>query len=137
MAIAIKTPQEIEKMRASGAILRKVHQAVGSAVRPGATTMDLERVAESTIRELGAKAAFKGYNDYPACLCTSVNHEVIHGIPSAAKVLREGDIVSVDCGVILDGYYSDAAETYAVGQLTAETRKLLDVTKASLSLIHI
>lgn len=132
MAIALKTPGEIEKMRRSGAVLRQVHKAVGSAVRPGATTMDLERVAEAKIQELGAKAAFKGYNDYPACLCTSVNHEVIHGIPSAKKVLQEGDIVSVDCGVILDGYYSDAAETYAVGQLSAENRRLLDVTKASL-----
>ncbi|MGI4757028.1 MAG: type I methionyl aminopeptidase [Janthinobacterium lividum] len=132
MAIAIKTPQEIEKMRASGSILRKVHEAVGAAVKPGATTMDLERIADARIKELGAKAAFKGYNDYPACLCTSVNNEVIHGIPSAAKVLREGDIVSVDCGVILDGYYSDAAETYPVGHLAEETQKLLDVTKASL-----
>lgn len=132
MAIALKTPGEIEKMRRSGAILRQVHQAVGAAVRPGATTMDLERVAEAKIHELGAKAAFKGYNNYPACLCTSVNNEVIHGIPSAKRVLKEGDIVSVDCGVILDGYYSDAAETYAVGELSAETRKLLDVTKASL-----
>ena len=132
MAIALKTPGEIEKMRRSGAILRQVHQAVGAAVKPGATTMELERVAEAKINELGAKAAFKGYNNYPACLCTSVNHEVIHGIPSPKKVLQEGDIVSVDCGVILDGYYSDAAETYAVGQLSPETRKLLDVTKTSL-----
>lgn len=132
MAIAIKTAQEIEKMRASGVILRQVHKAVGEAVKPGATTMDLERVAEAKIKELGAKAAFKGYNDYPACLCTSVNNEVIHGIPSAKRVLQEGDIVSVDCGVILNGYYSDAAETYAVGRLSPETRKLLDVTKASL-----
>ena len=132
MAIAIKTAQEIEKMRASGVILRQVHKAVGDAVKPGATTMDLERVAEAKIKELGAKAAFKGYNDYPACLCTSVNSEVIHGIPSAKRVLQEGDIVSVDCGVILDGYYSDAAETYPVGRLSPETRKLLDVTKASL-----
>ena len=119
-------------MRASGAILRKVHRAVEAVVKPGATTLDLENVAEAKIKELGAKPAFKGYNDYPACLCTSVNHEVIHGIPSKATVLKEGDIVSVDCGVILDGYYSDAAETYAVGQLSLATRKLLDVTKASL-----
>lgn len=119
-------------MRASGAILRKVHEAVGGAVKPGATTMDLELVAEAKIKELGAKAAFKGYNNYPACLCTSVNHEVIHGIPSAAKVLQDGDIVSVDCGVILNGYYSDAAETYPVGTLSTQTRKLLDITRASL-----
>ena len=132
MAIALKTPGEIEKMRRSGAILRQVHHAVGAAVKPGATTMDLEQVAEAKIKELGAKAAFKGYNDYPACLCTSVNNEVIHGIPSTKRVLKDGDIVSVDCGVILEGYYSDAAETYAVGELSPETRKLLDVTKASL-----
>jgi len=132
MAIALKTPQEIEKMRASGRILRQVHQAVEAAVKPGATTMDLEKVAEAKIKELGARAAFKGYNDYPACLCTSVNDEVIHGIPSAKRVLQEGDVVSVDCGVILDGYYSDAAVTYAVGQVAPAARKLLDVTKASL-----
>lgn len=119
-------------MRASGIILRQVHVAVEAAVKPGATTMDLEIVAEAKIKELGAKAAFKGYNDYPACLCTSVNNEVIHGIPSAKRVLVEGDIVSVDCGVILDGYFSDAAVTHAVGKLSMQTRKLLDVTKASL-----
>lgn len=132
MAITIKTAQEIEKMRASGIILRQVHVAVEAAVKPGATTMDLEIVAEAKIKKLGAKAAFKGYNDYPACLCTSVNNEVIHGIPSATRVLVEGDIVSVDCGVILDGYFSDAAVTHAVGKLSMQTRKLLDVTKASL-----
>ncbi len=132
MAIALKTPGEIAKMRASGVVLRQVHDVVGRAVKPGATTMDLEVLAEAKIRELGAKAAFKGYNGYPACLCTSVNHEVIHGIPSKQRVLREGDIVSVDCGVILDGFYSDAAETYAVGHLPPDTRKLLDITKASL-----
>ena len=94
--------------------------------------MDLESVAEAKIRALGAKAAFKGYNGYPACLCTSVNNEVIHGIPSNKRVLQEGDIVSIDCGVVLDGFYSDAAVTYPVGRLAPETRKLLDVTQASL-----
>lgn len=132
MAIAIKTPLEIEKMRKSGILLRQVHQAVSEAVKPGATTMDLERVAEARIRELGAMPAFKGYNGYPACLCTSVNSEVIHGIPSDKRVLVEGDVVSVDCGLILEGYYSDAAVTYPVGRLCMEARKLLDVTKASL-----
>lgn len=132
MAIAIKTPLEIEKMRKSGILLRQVHQAVSEAVKPGATTMDLERVAEARIRDLGAMPAFKGYNGYPACLCTSVNSEVIHGIPSDKRVLVEGDVVSVDCGLILEGYYSDAAVTYPVGRLSMEARKLLDVTKASL-----
>lgn len=132
MAIMIKTPQEIEKMRQAGIILRQVHEAIRQAVKPGATTMDLERVAEAKIAELGAKPAFKGYHDYPWCLCTSVNEEVVHGMPSSKTVLKDGDIVSVDCGVILEGYYSDAAETYPVGKLSPAARKLLDVTKASL-----
>lgn len=120
-------------MRRSGRILRQVHDAVKAAVRPGATTMDLEKVAEAKIAELGAKPAFKGYMDYPACLCTSVNNEVIHGIPSHSKVLAEGDVVSVDCGVIIDGYYSDAAVTHAVGsKVKPEHQKLLEVTEASL-----
>lgn len=134
MAIVIKTAQEIEKMRKSGRILRQVHNAIRDAVKPGATTMDLENVAAAKIAELGGKPAFKGYMDYPACLCTSVNHEVIHGIPSSTKRLREGDIVSVDCGVILDGYYSDAAVTYPVGKVKPEAQKLLDVTEKSLEM---
>jgi len=132
MAIAIKTPQEIEKMRRSGIVLRQVHEAVRAVVKPGATTMDLEEVAEKKIAELGAKPAFKGYHGFPACLCTSVNEQVVHGMPSKKTVLKDGDIISVDCGVIVDGYYSDAAETHAVGNASAETRKLLEVTKASL-----
>ena len=132
MAIMIKTPQEIAKMRRSGEVLQKVHQAVRQAVAPGATTMDLENVAARKIAELGAQPAFKGYHGYPACLCTSVNDEVIHGIPSAKKILAEGDIVSVDCGVILDGFYSDAAVTIPVGRLAQAARKLLDVTQQSL-----
>ncbi len=132
MAIAIKSAAEIEKMRRSGAVLRQVHEAVRVAVKPGASTMDLELVAAAKIEELGAKPAFKGYNGYPACLCTSVNNEVIHGIPSAKRVLQDGDIVSVDCGVILDGFYSDAAETYPVGQPSPETERLLAITRASL-----
>ena len=134
MAIAIKTAQEIEKMRKSGRVLRQVHDAIRAAVKPGATTMDLEKVAEAKIAELGGKPAFKGYMDYPACLCTSVNNEVIHGIPSHTRRLREGDVVSVDCGVILDGYYSDAAVTHAVGKVKPEIQKLLDVTETSLEM---
>ena len=124
-------------MRRSGALLRQVHQAISEAVKPGATTMDLEQIAAAKILSLGAKAAFKGvknpgYADFPAVLCTSVNSEVIHGIPSTKCMLKEGDIVSVDCGLILDGFYSDSAVTYPVGKLGLEARKLLDVTKASL-----
>ncbi|HEX5435479.1 MAG TPA: type I methionyl aminopeptidase [Candidatus Angelobacter sp.] len=131
--INCKSHAELEKMRRSGQILRQVHETVRAAVKPGATTMDLERVAEDKIRELGAKPAFKGYYDYPCVLCTSINNEIIHGIPSEKRVLKEGDIVSIDCGVVLDGYYSDAAVTIPVGTtLAPELKKLLDVTETSL-----
>ncbi len=107
MAIVCKSTGEIEKMRRSGRILRQVLDMVTAAVAPGVGTMDLEQAAEKKIRELGAKPAFKGYYDYPCVLCTSINQEVVHGIPSAKRKLNEGDIVSVDCGVVLEGYYSD------------------------------
>jgi methionyl aminopeptidase len=132
MAILIKSAAEIEKMRLSGIALRKVHDAVKAVVRVGATTMDLERAAVAKVEELGVKAAFLGYHGYPAVLCTSVNNEVIHGIPNDKCVLRDGDIVSVDCGVIIDGYYSDCAVTHAVGKISAGVEKLLRVTEASL-----
>lgn len=132
MAIIIKTPAEIQKMRTSGIALRQVHDAVKAAVRVGATTMDLERAAVAKVAELGAKSAFKGYHGYPAVLCTSVNNEVIHGIPHDRGALKEGDIVSVDCGVIVDGYYSDAAVTHRVGKVSDAVEKLLKVTEASL-----
>ncbi len=132
MAILIKSEAEIEKMRISGIALRKVHEAVKAAVRPGATTMDLERAAVAKVAELGVKPAFLGYHGYPAILCTSVNNEVIHGIPNDKRVLQEGDVVSVDCGVIVDGYYSDAAMTHPVGKISPAAEKLLRVTEASL-----
>jgi len=128
----LKSAAEIEKMRISGIALRKVHDAVKAAVRVGATTMDLERAAVAKIEELGAIPAFKGYHGYPAVLCTSVNNEVIHGIPHDRGALREGDIVSVDCGVVVDGYYSDCAVTHPVGKLSPAVAKLLKVTEASL-----
>jgi methionyl aminopeptidase len=133
MPILIKTRAEIEKMRASGRILRQVHNALAPLVVPGASTMDLEKAAVAKIASFpGATAAFKGYHGYPAALCTSVNAEVVHGIPNEKRVLKEGDIVSIDCGVVLDGFYSDAAMTYAVGKVSAQAQKLLDVTQASL-----
>ena len=132
MAIMIKTRGEIEKMRRSGQVLKQVHDAVRAAVVPGATTMDLEAVAVKKIEELGAVSAFKGYQGYPAVLCTSVNSEVIHGIPSVKRVLHEGDIVSIDCGVVVEGFYSDCAVTLPVGKLGQKVSKLLDVTQASL-----
>jgi methionyl aminopeptidase len=132
MAIMIKTPQEIEKMRRSGQVLVQVHEAIRPLVVAGATTMDLERAANAKIDSFGAKAAFKGYHGFPAALCTSLNDQVVHGMPSDKTVLKDGDILSIDCGVIVDGFYSDAAVTYAIGKPSAKTRKLLDVTKASL-----
>jgi methionyl aminopeptidase len=134
MSIVCKSSSEIEKMRRSGHIVRQVLEAAKEAVTPGCSTMDLERVAERKIRDLGAKPAFKGYYDYPCVLCTSVNNEIVHGIPSERRVLKAGDIVSLDCGVVLDGYYGDSAITVPVDGLTSELRKLLDVTRESLAL---
>ncbi len=120
-------------MRRSGIILRQVLNTVKAMVAPGVSTMDLERVAEEKICESGAKPAFKGYYDYPCVLCTSVNNEIIHGIPSEKRILKEGDILSIDCGVVLDGYYSDSALTVPVGNtLAPELKKLLEVTEVSL-----
>src|SRR6202451_4537065 len=134
MAIVCKSTAEIERMRASGRIGREVLDHVRALVAPGATTMDLERAAEKKIQELGAKPAFKGYYDYPCVLCTSVNEEIVHGIPSEKRVLKAGDIVSLDCGVVLDGYYGDSAITVPVDGLTPELQKLLDITRESLAL---
>jgi methionyl aminopeptidase len=133
MAIVCKSVSEIEKMRRSGRIVRQVLDTVRELVAPGVTTMDLERAAEAKIKELGAKPAFKGYYDYPCVLCTSVNHEIVHGIPSEKRMLKAGDIVSIDTGVVLDGYYGDAAITVPVGgELTPQLEKLLEVTRESL-----
>src|SRR5713226_9831241 len=131
MAIVCKSQSEIDKMRRSGGIVRQILDELRKMVAPGVTTMDLEKAAEQKIKECGAKPAFKGYYDYPCVLCTSVNEEIVHGIPSAKRVLKAGDIVSIDCGVVLDGYYGDAAITVPVGAaLKPELQKLLEVTEA-------
>jgi methionyl aminopeptidase len=133
MAIVCKSASEIERMRHSGRIVRQVLDELRLMVAPGITTMDLERAAEKKIAELGAKPAFKGYYDYPCVLCTSVNEEIVHGIPSEKRALKDGDIVSIDCGVVLDGYYGDAAITVPVSDaVKPELRKLLTVTEESL-----
>ncbi len=132
MAIMIKTPAEIAKMRVAGKALRQVHDAIAQHVAAGVSTMDLEEVAIKAIDDLGAKAAFKGYHGYPSALCTSINEEVVHGMPNAKRVLKDGDIVSIDCGVIIDGYYADAAVTYPIGKVSDSIRRLLDVTRHSL-----
>src|SRR5450432_4765394 len=123
MAIVCKSAAEIEKMRRSGGIVREVLNHVRTLVVPGATTMDLERAAEQKIKDLGVKPAFKGYYDYPCVLCTSINDEIVHGIPSERRVLKTGDIVSIDTGVVLDGYYGDAAITVAVGDTVSPERQ--------------
>ncbi len=133
MAVMIKTSREIEKMRRAGAVVRELLEAVRPHVKAGASTLDLEEVAAAKVQELGVKPAFKGYRGFPCVLCTSVNSEVVHGIPSAKKVLRDGDIVSIDTGVIVDGFYGDSAMTVGVGTLPARTQQLLDVTEASLA----
>jgi methionyl aminopeptidase len=133
MAILIKTPAEIDKMRRSGEALRQVHEAVRPLVVAGASTMDLENAAVAKMDALKAVSAFKGYHGFPAVLCTSINSEVVHGIPSARRMLADGDIISIDCGVIVDGFYSDCAVTYAVGTPSPTARKLLEVTEASLN----
>ena len=133
MAVVLKSSNEIEKMRRAGQIVREVLELVRGLVKPGATTLDLEKAAEARLNELGAKAAFKGYHGFPCVLCTSVNSEVVHGIPSSKRVLKDGDIVSVDFGVVVDGYYGDAAITVPVGEkIDPKTARLLEVTERSL-----
>jgi methionyl aminopeptidase len=133
VAVVLKSSQEIEKMRRAGRVVREVLEYVRSLATPGATTLDLENAADKRMNELGAKPAFKGYHGFPAVLCTSINSEVVHGIPSAKRVLKEGDIVSIDCGAIVDGYYGDAAITVPVGQrIDPKTDRLLKVTEQSL-----
>ncbi len=132
MAVVLKSSKEIEKMHRAGQVVHEVLELVRRHVKPGATTYDLEKAAEARLTELGVKAAFKGYHGFPCVLCTSVNSEVVHGIPSPKRVLREGDIVSVDFGVVVDGYYGDAAITVPVGAIDAKAARLLEATEASL-----
>jgi len=132
MAIVIRTAKEIAKMRRSGIALRRVLDSLSQSIAPGMTTMDLEKIAEAAIAEAGAVAAFKGYHNYPCVLCTSVNAEVVHGIPSAKRTLHEGDVVSIDCGLIIDGYYADSAITLPVGKISDPAALLLKTTEQSL-----
>lgn len=127
----VKSEEEIELMRESARLVALTLNLLGSLIRPGIRTCDLDREAEEFIRSNDAIPAFKGYRGFPANICTSVNHEVVHGIPSA-RVLREGDIVSIDVGVLKDGYYGDGAATFPVGEIEEDAVRLLEVTKNAL-----
>jgi len=130
--IIYKTRREIETMDRCNRVVGQILAALAREARPGVTTLDLDRKAEEMIREAGVKPAFKGYRGYPCVLCTSVNEEVVHGIPSPRKVLREGDIIGLDFGVVLDGYFGDAALTVPVGRVSREAADLMRVTRESL-----
>jgi methionyl aminopeptidase len=138
--IVRKSPQDLEKMRRSGLLVWKVLTELAGMVHEGITTLDLEKVADRMIREAGATPAFKGYYvpavgaTYPYVLCTSVNEEVVHGMPSAKRVLKKGDIVSIDTGAAVDGFYGDAALTVPVGEVDEKTRRLLKVAQEALEL---
>ena len=132
--IICKSPAEIEKLRNSGRLVREILEEMRRRVQPGVTTLDLERFAEKRLRQLGVAPAFKGYRGYPCCLCASVNEEIVHGIPSGRRVLKAGDIVSLDLGIVLKGYYGDSALTVPVGEISEPLKKLLRVTEESLEL---
>lgn len=131
MAVSIKSEREIELMREAGKILAKTHEELGKIIRPGISTFEINRIGEEIIRSYGCIPSFLNYNGYPASICVSVNDEVVHGIPSKKRILKLGDIVSLDAGVIYKGYHSDAARTHAVGEISEEAKKLIEVTKQS------
>lgn len=131
MAVTIKSSREIELMREAGRILSLVHDELGKIIKPGISTAEINDFGAQLIREHGCVASFLNYNGFPASLCISVNEEVVHGIPRKDRILREGDIVSLDAGLIYKGYHSDAARTYGVGQISNEAAKLIEVTKQS------
>ena len=131
MSITIKSAREIELMTEAGRILEIVHDEMEKALKPGMTTHDIDALGEEVIRSYGCEPSFLNYNGYPASICVSVNDEVVHGIPSKKRMIQEGDIVSLDAGVIYKGYHSDAARTHAVGEISAEAKKLIEVTQQS------
>lgn len=131
MAVSIKSEREIELMRESCRLLAQVHQELEHAIKPGMSTLDIDILGEKLIRSMGCVPNFKNYNGYPASICVSVNDEVVHGIPNKNRILQEGDIVSLDAGLIYKGYHSDAARTHGVGCISPEAVKLIEVTKQS------
>jgi methionyl aminopeptidase len=131
--IALKSPAELVRLRAAGLVVHDVLAEVAAAVVPGVTTLELDRLAEAATRRRGAEPAFLGYHGFPASICASINEEVVHGIPSAQRVLREGDIIGLDFGAVLDGAYGDSAVTVPVGRISAEAQALIDVTRQALA----
>ena len=131
MAVTIKSPREIELMREAGRILAKTHEELAKNLRPGMSTWDIDHMGEEIIRSYGCIPSFKNYNGYPASICVSVNDEVVHGIPHKEHFLDEGDIVSLDAGVIYKGYHSDAARTYGIGEIDDDAKKLIEPTRQS------
>ena len=131
MSVTVKSDREIELMKEAGKMLEHVHFELAKALRPGMTTREIDLIGEKLIRELGCIPNFLHYNGFPASICVSVNEQVVHGIPSKKKLIKDGDIVSLDCGLIYKGYHSDAARTYAVGNVDREVLKLIKVTRQS------
>ena len=131
MAVTIKSEREIELMRESCRLLEEVHDELGRFIRPGISTLDIDRYGDELIRERNGIPNFLNYNGYPASICVSVNEEVVHGIPRKDRILKDGDIVSLDAGLIYKGYHSDAARTYPVGEVSPEIQQLIDATKQS------
>ncbi len=130
--IELKSPAEIEKMRAAGRVVARTLDLLREAVRPGISTLELDALAEQSIREAGAIPSFKGYHGFPGSICASVNEEVVHGSPRATKVLADGDIISIDCGAILDGWHGDSAITVPVGTVTEEDRTVMEVCEEAM-----
>ena len=131
MSILIKSEREIDLIRKSCKLLAQVHEELKDYIRPGISSKDIDIYGEKLIRDLGCEPNFKNYNGYPASICVSINEEVVHGIPNKKKIIKEGDIVSLDCGLIYKGYHSDAARTYGVGKISNELQELIDRTKKS------
>lgn len=131
MSVSIKSPREIELMREAGKILAEVHEELAKVIEPGISTYEIDRIGRKKIEQYGCVPSFLNYQGYPASICISVNDEVVHGIPSKKRILREGDIVSLDAGVIYKGYHSDAARTHAVGKISEGAEKLIKVTEES------
>lgn len=131
MSVTIKSAREIELMREAGRLLSEVHDELAAFVKPGISTKDIDKLGEKLIRDRGCIPNFLNYNGYPASICVSVNDEVVHGIPNKHRILQDGDIVSLDAGLIYRGYHSDAARTHAVGTISKEAQQLIDVTRQS------